>query len=110
MLCVKQWSFAFEYRACQAQRRGDIARRQTNMDPSATAHEEGEQPVAAHSTERQQGSGELSKLQELRLNLNECNWEQLEERYADAMNEHSTVEESLQAEMAELLEVSCSGI
>lgn len=81
------------------------------MGPSAPA-QEGEQPAVAHSTESQEGQpglGELSKLQRLLLNLNECNWEQLEERHADAMNEHNIVEESLRAEMAELLEVSCRG-
>jgi hypothetical protein len=37
--------------------------------------------------------------------LAECDWEQLQEKYTDAMDEHSRVEEELRAETARLLEV-----
>lgn len=37
--------------------------------------------------------------------LEECDWEQLQEKYADAMDEHSRVEEDLRVETAKLLEV-----
>lgn len=81
------------------------------MDPAPTAaHEDGEQHAVRDSTENEHDSNELSRLQELLLNLNECNWEQLEERYAHAMDEHSAAEEILRAEMAELFEVSCRGL
>ena len=37
--------------------------------------------------------------------LEECDWDQLQERYMDAMDEHSRVEDDLRAETAKLLEV-----
>ncbi|KAJ5147700.1 hypothetical protein N7526_001052 [Penicillium atrosanguineum] len=37
--------------------------------------------------------------------LEEFDWEQLQEKYTDAMNEHSRVEEDLRVETAKLLEV-----
>ena len=38
--------------------------------------------------------------------LEGCNWEQLQEKYADAMEEHGRVEENIRVETAKLLEVS----
>lgn len=37
--------------------------------------------------------------------LDQCDWDQLEERYADAMDEHSRVEEDLRGQTTKLLEV-----
>ncbi|KAJ5478534.1 hypothetical protein N7530_004043 [Penicillium desertorum] len=37
--------------------------------------------------------------------LEDCNWEQLQGKYADAMEEHGRVEENLRVETAKLLEV-----
>ncbi|KAJ5204091.1 uncharacterized protein N7498_004970 [Penicillium cinerascens] len=37
--------------------------------------------------------------------LEECDWEQLQKKYADAMDEHSRVEEDLRIETAKLLEI-----
>ncbi|KAJ5099108.1 hypothetical protein N7532_006109 [Penicillium argentinense] len=37
--------------------------------------------------------------------LAECDWDQLQEKYTNAMDEHSRVEEELRAETARLLEV-----
>ncbi|KAJ5375323.1 hypothetical protein N7517_007329 [Penicillium concentricum] len=37
--------------------------------------------------------------------LEDCDWEQLQEKYADAMDEHGRVEENLRVETAKLLEV-----
>ncbi|CAI7651218.1 unnamed protein product [Penicillium pancosmium] len=37
--------------------------------------------------------------------LAECDWDQLQEKYTDAMDEHSRVEEELRVETARLLEV-----
>lgn len=42
--------------------------------------------------------------------LEECDWDQLQDRYADAMDEHSRVEENLRAETAKLLEVVVLGM
>jgi hypothetical protein len=38
--------------------------------------------------------------------LEDCDWEQLQGKYADAMEEHGRVEENLRVETAKLLEVS----
>lgn len=38
--------------------------------------------------------------------LEDCNWEQLQGKYADAMDEHGRVEENIRVETAKLLEVS----
>lgn len=37
--------------------------------------------------------------------LEDCDWDQLHERYVNAMDEHSRMEEDLRAETAKLLEV-----
>lgn len=41
--------------------------------------------------------------------LEDCDWAQLQERYVDAMDEHSRVEESLRSETAMLVEVVLRG-
>jgi hypothetical protein len=40
--------------------------------------------------------------------LKDCDWEQLQDKYADAMEEHGRVEENLRVETAKLLEVNLS--
>lgn len=40
--------------------------------------------------------------------LEECDWDQLQAKYTDAMDEHSRVEEDLRMETAKLLEVTPS--
>lgn len=40
--------------------------------------------------------------------LEQYDWDQLQEKYADAMDEHSRVEEDLRAETTKLLEVMTS--
>lgn len=49
---------------------------------------------------------EISLVSRLTQGLEDCNWEQLQGKYADAMEEHGRVEENLRVETAKLLEVS----
>lgn len=49
---------------------------------------------------------EIPLVSRLTQGLKDCNWEQLQGKYADAMEEHGRVEENLRVETAELLEVS----
>lgn len=46
-----------------------------------------------------------TKLQELGQELQNCKWEELQDRFADAMHERAEFESTLQKETAELLEV-----
>lgn len=50
-------------------------------------------------------TGEVPIVSRLTQGLSECDWDQLQEKYTDAMDEHSRVEEELRAETARLLEV-----
>lgn len=50
-------------------------------------------------------SAEFPLVARLTQGLEECDWDQLQEKYTDAMDEHSRVEEDLRAETAKLLEV-----
>lgn len=45
-------------------------------------------------------------MQQLAEDLRDCDWEQLEEKYAKAMEEHGTTEEELRTQAAKLLEVN----
>ncbi|KAK2811929.1 hypothetical protein FQN50_001636 [Emmonsiellopsis sp. PD_5] len=45
------------------------------------------------------------EFRELAISLRECDWEELQKRFTDAMNERSQAENALQKETAELLEV-----
>ncbi|KAJ5504708.1 hypothetical protein N7463_007582 [Penicillium fimorum] len=48
---------------------------------------------------------EFPLVSELTQGLEDCDWEQLQGKYADAMEEHGRVEENLRVETAKLLEV-----
>ncbi|CAG8901863.1 unnamed protein product [Penicillium egyptiacum] len=48
---------------------------------------------------------EIPLVSGLTQGLEDCNWEQLQGKYADAMEEHGRVEENLRVETAKLLEV-----
>lgn len=48
---------------------------------------------------------EIPRVLQLTHQLEDCDWEQLQERYADAMEEHGREEENLRVETARLLEV-----
>ncbi|KAK2784699.1 hypothetical protein FQN52_008927 [Onygenales sp. PD_12] len=45
------------------------------------------------------------EFRELAISLRECDWEELQKRFTDAMNERSQAENALQKETAELLEM-----
>jgi hypothetical protein len=49
---------------------------------------------------------ELQIVSQLTQGLENCDWEQLQGKYADAIEEHGRVEENLRVETAKLLEVS----
>ncbi|KAF3403663.1 hypothetical protein F1880_009454 [Penicillium rolfsii] len=49
--------------------------------------------------------GEFTLVTRLTQGLEDCDWDQLQEKYTDAMDEHSRVEDDLRAETAKLLEV-----
>lgn len=48
---------------------------------------------------------EFTIVNRLTQRLEDCDWDQLQEKYTDAMDEHSRVEDDLRAETAKLLEV-----
>lgn len=50
-------------------------------------------------------AGHMNSQQQLTEKLRDCDWEQLEEKYAKAMEEHGKSEEELRAQVAKLLEV-----
>ncbi|KAJ6120260.1 hypothetical protein N7523_004540 [Penicillium sp. IBT 18751x] len=58
-------------------------------------------PASANSAT----NAEFPLVSRLTQGLEECDWKQLEEKYQDAMNEHSRVEEDIRVETAKLLEV-----
>jgi hypothetical protein len=51
------------------------------------------------------GDGDFTLVTRLTQGLEDCDWDQLQEKYTDAMDEHSRVEDDLRAETAKLLEV-----
>lgn len=50
-------------------------------------------------------SDEFTLVTRLTQGLEDCDWNELQEKYVDAMDEHSRVEDDLRAETAKLLEV-----
>ncbi|KAJ5675861.1 hypothetical protein N7462_008758 [Penicillium macrosclerotiorum] len=50
-------------------------------------------------------NAEFSLVSRLTQGLENCDWDQLEEKYTGAMDEHSRAEEDLRAETAKLLEI-----
>ncbi|KAJ5753860.1 uncharacterized protein N7511_008013 [Penicillium nucicola] len=48
---------------------------------------------------------EVPLVSQLTQGLGDCDWEQLQTKYSDAMEEHSRVEENLRLETAKLLEI-----
>ncbi|KAJ5985166.1 hypothetical protein N7499_008556 [Penicillium canescens] len=48
---------------------------------------------------------EFPLVSQLTQDLEDCDWEQLQNKYSDSMEEHSRVEENLRIETAKLLEV-----
>jgi hypothetical protein len=60
------------------------------LEEPAPAPSHNEYPIVSHLTQ----------------GLENCDWEQLQKKYTDAMEEHGRVEENLRVETAKLLEVN----
>lgn len=81
------------------------------MDSAGRYHEETTSHNDLYPTKLTAGSDssqyEASQdMQQLAEDLRDCDWEQLEEKYAKAMEEHGTTEEELRTQTAKLLEVN----
>lgn len=63
------------------------------------------QPIGGGQTHSPAAVEEFPIVARLTQGLAECDWDQLQEKYTDAMDEHSRVEEELRVETARLLEV-----
>lgn len=74
---------------------------QVNMtsQSTGTSHTPNSQPIEPVAND------EFPIVARLTQGLTECDWDQLQEKYTDAMDEHSRVEEELRVETARLLEV-----
>ncbi|OKO94293.1 hypothetical protein PENSUB_11560 [Penicillium subrubescens] len=81
-------------------RRGSPAK---TTPPISTA--ETPQPRNLESMQSSSGDGDFTLVTRLTQGLEDCDWNQLQEKYTDAMDEHSRVEDDLRAETAKLLEV-----
>ena len=71
------------------------------LPPLATEAVQETSPAPANSAI----NAEFPLVSRLTHGLEECDWEQLQEKYTDAMNEHSRTEEDIRVETAKLLEV-----
>ncbi|KAJ5242362.1 uncharacterized protein N7469_000689 [Penicillium citrinum] len=74
---------------------------QVNMtsQSTGTSHTPNSQPIEPVAND------EFPIVARLTQGLTECDWDQLQEKYTDAMDEHSRVEEELRVETARLLEI-----
>ncbi|KAJ5139135.1 uncharacterized protein N7515_003983 [Penicillium bovifimosum] len=70
---------------------------------SSEASKSPESPIEAPASARIHD--ELQIVSQLTQGLENCDWEQLQGKYTDAMEEHGRVEENLRVETAKLLEV-----
>lgn len=67
-------------------------------------HEDSSSSNSAQGTDTSQPRTSVN-LRQFTEDLRDCNWEQLEERYGKAMEEHGKSEEELRAQITKLLEV-----
>ncbi|KAJ5358591.1 uncharacterized protein N7496_011004 [Penicillium cataractarum] len=63
------------------------------------------QPRNLEPMQSSSSDAEFTIVNRLTRGLEDCDWDQLQEKYTDAMDEHSRVEDDLRAETAKLLEV-----
>ncbi|CEO58533.1 hypothetical protein PMG11_03250 [Penicillium brasilianum] len=63
------------------------------------------QPRSLEPMRPSPSDAEFTIVNRLTQRLEDCDWDQLQEKYTDAMDEHSHVEDDLRAETAKLLEV-----
>jgi len=87
------------------------------MDSMGSQDNPSLQPLAAEAVQEASPkpvmaavNAEFPLVARLTQGLEECNWEQLQDKYTDAMDEHRRVEEDLRVETAKLLEVRSSTI
>lgn len=89
----------------------------TSMDSTNASQESiASQPSAAGETQQTHSpepiepvmDTEFPLVSRLTLGLQQYDWHRLQEKYADAMDEHSRVEEDLRSETTKLLEVMAS--
>lgn len=76
----------------------------SSQEPKSPQQLEEPAPVPAPSHD------EYPLVSHLTKGLEDCDWEQLQDKYADAMEEHGQVEENLRVETAKLLEVNSTCI
>ncbi|KAJ5092217.1 hypothetical protein NUU61_007087 [Penicillium alfredii] len=67
--------------------------------------QQGQETNSPEPIECSPAQGDFHLVCQLTRGLEDCDWEQLQEKYADAMEEHGRVEETVRAETAKLLEV-----
>lgn len=85
------------------------------MEPTDGRQDSMSQPLevtaaaCAEAPESAAADNEYPLVARLTKGLGDCDWDQLQERYAEAMEEHGRVEENLRAETAKLLEVVLLG-
>lgn len=81
------------------------------MEPAGSSQGSASHPATAAATadpalsEPAAADPEHPLVAQLTRGLETCEWTQLQEKYTDAMDEHSRAEEGLRAETAKLLEV-----
>jgi hypothetical protein len=63
------------------------------------------QPLEGSASTSATSRDEYPIVSHLTQGLEECDWEHLQDKYADAMEEHGRAEEKLRVETAQLLEV-----
>lgn len=52
------------------------------------------------------GGGNHAHHEQLAHDFESCSWDQLQQKYADAMNQHTRAEEELQLQVTQLLQVT----
>ncbi|KAG5304893.1 hypothetical protein I7I50_05128 [Histoplasma capsulatum G186AR] len=76
-----------------------------NEIPDASSNTENLEASAEHIPQDAAEDGVVDEYEKLALSLRDCDWEQLQKEFADAMDERSQVEMALHKETAELLEM-----
>lgn len=79
---------------------------QGSKSPRGSGSSPEDKSPRAHESALGYSHQEYSILPQLTHGLQDCDWEQLEDKYTDAMKEHSQLEEDLRVETAKLMEVN----
>ncbi|OAX83065.1 hypothetical protein ACJ72_02583 [Emergomyces africanus] len=81
------------------------------LDPSTSPNAQNQETNAEHTLEdssRETEDRAIDAYENLALSLRDCDWEQLQKKFTDAMDERSQAERVLQKETAEILEIFIS--